>query len=103
MHLIKTCVLLATSAYAFTVPNGQPDGSYSVTYAADGTETHTLIKLYTGEPSQSLPRNPFNGSPSSQAKKERRQVPNSNNNISCGGYFLDVGETNAANAELDAQ
>lgn len=103
MHLMKPLLLLATSAYAFTVPEGQPEGTYSVTYNADETETHTLIRLYNGEPSQVSPRNPFNGSPSSQAKNERRQVPNSDNNVACGGYFLDPGQTKAANAELDAQ
>lgn len=103
MRLIQTALLLATGVYAFTVPKGQPEGSYSVTYAADGTETHTLIKLHTGQSSQFSPRKPFIGSPSRQVQKERRQVPNSDNCISCGGYFLDVGDTNAANAELDAQ
>ena len=43
MHLLASLSLLAACASAFTVPKGQPDGVYSVTYNPDGTENHTFL------------------------------------------------------------
>lgn len=36
-------ILFAASVVAFTIPDGQPDGVYSVDIDADGNEVHTFL------------------------------------------------------------
>jgi hypothetical protein len=119
MRLLATLSLLAACASAFTVPKGQPDGVYSVTYNPDGTETHTFLRppvaVDATTTSSDVP-----GLLSLRSSVKARQVPNVQNVVGCGGvcppqaptkqtrtntlqYRLDTGTTNAANAGLDAQ
>ncbi|OBT87948.1 hypothetical protein VE02_04532 [Pseudogymnoascus sp. 03VT05] len=101
MHLHATLSLLANCASAFTVPKGQPDGVYSVTYNPNGTETHTFLRppvtVDATTTGSDVP-----GLLSLRSSVKARQVPNVQNVVGCGGYRLDTGTTNAANAGLDA-
>jgi hypothetical protein len=41
--LLKLVLLFVAGVVAFTIPDGQADGVYQVSYDASGTEIHTLI------------------------------------------------------------
>ena len=108
MYFARPILLFATFAAAFTIPKGQPDGVYSVHTAEDGTETHTLIKLHDPSNSSVVSREYSDGPLMKRARATKRQIPNVDfdnpvESIACGGYFLDPGNTNAANGALDAQ
>lgn len=94
--LLSKIVQLAfvLSASCFTIPEGQADGVYSVSVNEDGTEVHTLLGINTETSSDMSTR-------SSRIKS--RQLPGYFNTVSCGGYYLNVVDTNNANAALDRQ
>lgn len=41
--LLKAVLLFVAGVVTFTIPDGQPNGIYEVSYDASGVETHTLI------------------------------------------------------------
>lgn len=90
--------LLAAGALAFSVPKGQPDGVYQVYTAPDGTETHTSLRGLNDDSIEAR-----SAIPGKFSLASKRQVPGIDNNISCGGYNLPRGDTDAANGALDAQ
>lgn len=92
---------LTASVSCFHIPEGAVDGVYSVfTDHETGEETHTLLKANPGpHVNRDVPVSDFLPS-----TKKTRQVPGDyGNSIGCGGYYLDVANTNAANGALDAQ
>ncbi|KAE9364338.1 hypothetical protein N431DRAFT_488914 [Stipitochalara longipes BDJ] len=91
--------LLASGATAFTIPEGQANGVYAVSYAEDGTELHELI----GAPSTADPATIKGWASGTGHAKDRRQIPGISNSIGCGGYELNHGDTDSAAHALDAQ
>lgn len=92
---------LAACVSCFHIPEGAADGVYSVyTDKETGEETHTLLKANPGpHVNRDIPVSDFVPS-----TKKRRQVPGDyGNSIGCGGYYLNVADTNSANGALDAQ
>ncbi|KAK3692982.1 hypothetical protein B0T22DRAFT_475833 [Podospora appendiculata] len=100
--------LLASVAIAFTIPDGQPDGTYQVSIV-NGKEVHTLITLADNQ----RPRHNISDVAHSAKFARRgaagedylveRQISGGNNAISCGGGALNHGDTDAANTALDRQ
>lgn len=86
-------LLLAPSILAFSIPEGQSDGVYQVTYV-DGEEKHTLLDRKDIEALTS-------------SNKRRGVIFNDNEKrdpeYSCGGDLLNHADTDRANDELDAQ
>lgn len=85
--------LFAAPIFAFTIPDGQPDGLYGVSYDADGKEIHTLIQ-------ENLEIAPAAGYTSNSAKFLTSKRDNS---YQCGGDALNQGDTDTANANIDQQ
>lgn len=87
--------LLSSPILAFTIPKGQTDGVYQVSYV-DGQEIHTLVNQtdQTAQPSSS---------PGLTASAKFRAKRDAHPYITCGGDALDHGYTDKANAELDEQ
>ncbi|KFY08573.1 hypothetical protein V492_06112 [Pseudogymnoascus sp. VKM F-4246] len=98
MHF-TALILLAASAAAFTIPIGQPDGTYQVFTAPDGTETHTLIKAHVDT------RNTVPGKFDMAHKRTIAAVPAvpaaAGSSVNCGGYPLPHQETDDANNAVD--
>ena len=92
-------LLLASGAAAFTIPEGQANGVYAVSYEEDGTEIHELI----GAPSTADPASIKGWASGASHAKDKRQIPGISNSIGCGGYELNHGDTDAAAHALDAQ
>jgi hypothetical protein len=91
-------LLLATGALAFNIPKGQPDGVYQVYTAPDCTETHTFLRGLNDDTIEAR-----SAIPGKFSLGNKRQIPGVDNAISCGGYGLPHGDTDAANNALDAQ
>ncbi|OBT84082.1 hypothetical protein VE02_07013 [Pseudogymnoascus sp. 03VT05] len=91
MHLLATLSLLAACAPAFTVPKGQPNGVYSVTYNPNGTEIHTFLSPPVAVNATTASDVP--GILSLRSSVKARQYSTA----------LTTSTTNAANAGLDAQ
>lgn len=87
-------LLLASPIFAFTIPEGQASGLYSVSYDEDGKETHTLVRL--SDPNEVIPTQGLTNS--AKFKFEKRDFT-----YTCGGDALNPGDTDRANAELDQQ
>lgn len=92
MKLISLAALLTGPALAFRVPQGQPDGVYSVHLDANGTEFHQWL----ADPSAPLPNTPPSISKRTPQLSESYLV-------NCWGRNLDHEATDAANADLDRQ
>src|ERR1700712_1340964 len=101
MHFttISKILLLASGAAAFTVPDGQANGVYAVSYADDGTEIHELV----GAPSDAGQASIKGWASGTSHVKDKRQIPDIDNKIGCGGYELNHGDTDAAAHALDNQ
>ncbi|KAJ7465394.1 hypothetical protein B0H11DRAFT_2049823 [Mycena galericulata] len=94
--------LFVSAAVCFTVPANQPAGVYMVTYNVDGTETHSLLSLT--ETNGTVPAaTARSATPSAKFGASKRQIPGGNNAISCGGYELNHGDTDAAYNALGQQ
>ncbi|OBT65571.1 hypothetical protein VE03_05018 [Pseudogymnoascus sp. 23342-1-I1] len=91
MHF-TTLILLATSAAAFTIPEGQPDGTYVVHTAPDGTETHTLLDA---------PVSVRRTVPGKFDMAHKRTSAADVSIVQCGGYPLPNGETDDTNKAVD--
>jgi hypothetical protein len=91
-------ILLTAGAIAFNIPQGQPDGVYQVYTAPDGTETHTTLRSLSDDTIEARCSIPGKFSLASKL-----QIPGIDNNVSCGGYNLPRGDTDAANGALDAR
>ena len=89
MHF-SSILLLATPLIAFTIPEGQADGVYQVSYV-DGNEVHQLLP--TSGNNESNP-------PTTLSAKFRTKRQAS---FECGGDSLDHGQTDHANSALDRQ
>lgn len=77
----------------FVIPEGQPDGTYLVTYdPLTNHETHTLLNPLPPLSTVSLHPRPI-----------RRQITGGNNDVFCGTGRLDSQDTDLANGQLDAQ
>ena len=96
--LLAPLLLLAASAAGFTIPDGQPDGVYSVHIDANGTEIHTLLSLPDEINNASLPRSIV-----VNAKDVRKRQQADDFDVVCAGYDLGPGDTDTANALLDMQ
>lgn len=88
-------MLIATPILAFTIPEGQPNGVYHVSYV-DGEEIHTFIRENDISNSTSAPEL---SKPTHSAKFRNIK----RDGFSCGGDSLDPGNTDAANAEVDRE
>lgn len=85
-------MLLALPILAFTIPEGQANGVYHVSYE-NGKEVHTFVREndFNNATSATIAQ-PANSAKFRHAKRD---------GYSCGGDALDHGNTDAANAEVD--
>lgn len=90
MHFTALILLIAGAA-AYTIPEGQADGTYEVYMAPDGTEVHTLVETTVEA------RSPI---PDKFAMVNKRA---NTNIIQCGGYALPPTDVNNANFAVDAR
>lgn len=87
-------MLLAAPIMAFTIPEGQANGVYQVSYV-DGQEIHTFVRENDlSNTTASALTKPANSAKFRHAKRD---------GYACGGDLLDQGNTDAANANIDAQ
>ncbi|KAL5346325.1 hypothetical protein ACLOAV_008594 [Pseudogymnoascus australis] len=89
---LAALVLLATSAAAFTIPLGQPDETYEVHTAPDGTETHMLLEAHVEG---------RNTVPDKFAMAHKRRSAADVSIVECGGYPLPHKDTDDANNAVD--
>ena len=96
--LISALLLLVTGAAAWTVPEGQPNGVYSVFTDNSGVSIHTLIRLITDT-------NATTELTTRSAKfyPKRQGLNPGSNEIGCGGYALSNSDNAAASGALEAQ
>lgn len=87
---LTSFVLHLAPVLAFTIPKGQPDGVYEVSYV-DGQEIHSHV-----EPNSMKALRAEGQTEDAQAKFKRGGVV-------CGGDALNHGDTDKANGSLDAQ
>lgn len=87
-------MLLAAPILAFTIPEGQAEGVYQVSYDAEGKETHTFVRANDLANTTELSPPTVNSAKFRHAKRD---------GYACGGDALDHGNTDAANANIDAQ
>jgi hypothetical protein len=80
MHF-QSLLLLASGALAFTIPEGQANGVYEVSYDADGVEKHTRLHGLADLPPTIESRSPNNRPPAA------RQIGNGANAISAFPIF----------------
>lgn len=79
-------ILFAASVAAFTIPDGQPDGVYSVDIDASGNEVHTFL--------HDLPKE--NEVPALDSRYVNRRQVAGTDVVGCGNYPLGHGNTDAA-------
>lgn len=82
----------------FTVPKGQPNGVYSVSYDTNGTAIHTLIAEPLTDQEFASHQAAAARAPHARALQSRQS-----DSTSCGGYGLNPGDTDRANAGLGVQ
>lgn len=90
-------LLLASPIFAFTIPEGQAEGVYSVSYDEHGNETHTLVQ--PGDPNEVVPTQSLSNPNSAKFKFEKRD----DFTYTCGGDALNHQDTDDANRALDNQ
>lgn len=89
---LLAAMLSSVQAFAgFSIPDGHPEGVYSVYLHSNGTEVHTKL----ADPSSAGARPPIHSA------KFRRDTPPIS--IGCGNSALDPRDTDAANDDLDFQ
>lgn len=92
MHPPLLILLAATSAAAFTIPPNQPDGTYSVSIAPDGTEVHALLD--EAVEARSSISDKFDIA-------HKRTSAASTSKVECGGYGLPPSVTDEVNNAVD--